>query len=89
VEVEKTERGFEIIRFKDIYGESCSLQQSSLAGNEEPGTSAIWLGVHDNRMHLDDDLLQKLLPHINSWIRFGTFQRQSWFRRLLARIVGR
>jgi hypothetical protein len=43
--VERTSRGFEIVKFKDYYGSECSLQASSLAIHQKPGTSAIWLGV--------------------------------------------
>lgn len=46
-EVEYTGRGFEIIGFDDCYGAKCSLQQSSLAVYEQPGTGAVWLGVDD------------------------------------------
>ncbi len=42
-----TARGFEIIEFKDRYDHVCSLQQSSLADIEQPGWSAVWLGVDD------------------------------------------
>jgi hypothetical protein len=59
VEVTKTARGFEIIRFQDIYGEDCTLQESSLADR-----CAIWFGAGDNRMHLDADVFADLLPHI-------------------------
>jgi hypothetical protein len=45
--VDHTARGFEIINFSDCYGVKCSLQASSLAEYEKPGTSAIWLGVQD------------------------------------------
>ena len=45
--VKKTSRGFEVVDFKDHYGTKCSLQQSSLAIYEKPGTSAVWLGVDD------------------------------------------
>lgn len=45
--VKRTERGFEIVEFKDCYDHPCSLQQSSLAEYEKPGTSAIWLGPSD------------------------------------------
>lgn len=44
---EKTNRGFKTVKFKDYYGAPCSLQASSLAIYEKPGTSAIWLGVDD------------------------------------------
>jgi hypothetical protein len=59
VEVTKTARGFEVIRFQDIYGEDCTLQESSLADR-----CAIWFGAGDNRMHLDADVFADLLPHI-------------------------
>ena len=45
--LERTSRGFEIIAFEDRYGVGCSLQMSSLAENEKPGTSAIWLGCNN------------------------------------------
>lgn len=43
----KTGRGFPIINFKDHYGAPCSLQASSLAIYDQPGTSAVWLGCDD------------------------------------------
>lgn len=36
----KTNRGFDIIVFSDIYGEKCSIQKSSIATDE-----AIWIGI--------------------------------------------
>jgi len=42
MEVTKTERGFGIIEFVDMYGKPCSLQKSSLATED-----AVWLGVND------------------------------------------
>ena len=36
-----TDRGFEILNFKDYYDELCDIQRSSLAT-----TDAIWLGTH-------------------------------------------
>jgi len=38
----KTERGFHLIEFIDLYGSNCSLQKSSLATDD-----AVWLGVDD------------------------------------------
>jgi len=38
----KTNRGFDITEFDDLYGASCSLQESSLAEQ-----AAIWLGIND------------------------------------------
>lgn len=37
-----TNRGFGIIQFKDRYNAECSIQKSSLAGED-----AIWFGVND------------------------------------------
>ena len=42
-----TDRGFRIVEFFDRYGIKCSLQASSLAEFEEPGTSAVWLGPNE------------------------------------------
>ncbi len=34
-----------MVEFTDSYGEKCSIQASSLANYEQPGTSAVWLGI--------------------------------------------
>ena len=52
-----TNRGFELFEFQDLYGEQCSLQKSSLATQD-----CIWFGVHENRMHLTQEMVQDLLP---------------------------
>lgn len=38
----KTERGFDLIEFSDLYDSECSIQKSSLATDD-----AIWIGVSD------------------------------------------
>jgi len=73
MEIEKTERGFEIIRFKDFYGGECSLQQSSLALYNKPGSSAIWFGHREERMHINLELMKELLPHLQNWVKDGSF----------------
>lgn len=70
----KTDRGFELIPFDDIYGNHCSLQQSSLARYTQPGSSAVWLGVGDNRMHLDCDLVKALIGELEAWLETGRFK---------------
>lgn len=45
--LDHTHNGFEFVQFEDHYGANCSLQASSLAIYEKPGTSAVWLGVND------------------------------------------
>ena len=47
MKVGKTGRGFQIVEFNDIYGAPCSLQQSSLAQYQQPGSSAVWFGPDD------------------------------------------
>lgn len=42
MEKSRTNRGFSIINFNDLYDVECSLQKSSLATED-----AIWLGVDD------------------------------------------
>ena len=42
IKKEITERGFDILEFKDLYNTKCSIQKSSLATED-----AIWIGVDD------------------------------------------
>jgi hypothetical protein len=72
-EMEATTRGFEIIHFEDRNGEACSLQQSSLADYEPPGSSAVWLGT-DRRMHLTISQVEKLVAHLQAWVETGSFR---------------
>ena len=51
-ELERTHRGFEIVKLDDANGNPCSIQQSSAIGDLEddirnPGASFLWLGVDD------------------------------------------
>lgn len=73
MEIKKTERGFELIEFNDRYGRGCSLQQSSLADAEPPGSSAVWFGTDESRMHLHYDLVEELIPHLQSWLQTHSF----------------
>lgn len=74
MEIGKTERGFQLIEFKDRYNQDCSLQQSSLADAEPPGSSAIWFGTDESRMHLNYDLLIDLMPLLQNWLNHGSFE---------------
>lgn len=71
--VQLTDRRFELLEFVDHYDEPCSLQASSLATYEKPGTSAVWLGIADERMHLDRDQVTALIAHLQSWLDRDTF----------------
>lgn len=69
----KTHHGFPIVHFKDRNGQECSLQASSLAEYEIPGTSAVWLGVGTVRMHLDRVQVSALIRHLQNWKERDTF----------------
>jgi hypothetical protein len=72
-DVRATAKGFEYVPFTDLYGAQCSLQQSSLATFEQPGSSAIWLGVEDCRMHLDRSQVAMLIAVLKTWYETGSF----------------
>lgn len=85
MELKRTSRGFLHADFTDLYGEACSIQDSSLAT-----TDAIWLGVdHVNakemasvvgidperipaRMHLSRELAAELLPLLQRFVDTGS-----------------
>jgi hypothetical protein len=67
-----TDRGFEIISFRDGYNNPCSLQTSSIALRPQPGTSAVWFGVEPQRMHLDRGQVAALIEHLRSWLDTGS-----------------
>ena len=71
--VTHTGRGFEIIQFNDRYGKACSLQQSSAADYTQPGVSAVWLGVCEERMHLSLEQVEALINHLKQWTETGSF----------------
>ncbi len=62
----KTQRGFRLIEFRDLYRAESSLQESSLASE-----AAVWLGTKDNRMHLSIEHAQTLVKLLNYFIETG------------------
>jgi hypothetical protein len=72
-EIKYTQRGFQKIEFLDLYDNWCSLQQSSFAKYDTPGTSAVWLGQSTQRMHLDRDQVQNLVKYLQNWLDNGFF----------------
>ena len=75
--VKHTERGFELVQWEDIYGCLCDLQQSSVILDDgmlnRPGESAVWLGLNDDRMHLNRTQVAALIAHLQTWLDKGTF----------------
>lgn len=76
--VELTPRGFQVIRFTDANGKACTLQQSSAIddmdrGMNSPGSSFVWLGQGDDRMHLHRDHVCDLVEQLRHWLVNGKF----------------
>ena len=62
--IKKTNRGFQYIEFEDRNMEKCSIQESSIA--TEP---CLWLGVDDNRMHLNLDKAKFIIKSLKYFIK--------------------
>jgi hypothetical protein len=71
----KTNRKFKVSSFKDYNGQSCSIQESSLATD-----FAIWLGCDKGmhvdgqccaRMHLNQTQAKALIPLLNYFVKHG------------------
>jgi hypothetical protein len=77
--VERGGRGFEYIEFDDAYNFKCSLQQSSAIADDtatamqQPGSSAIWLGVDEVQPKIMAKHAAKLgveTTEVNGWIAY-------------------
>lgn len=71
----RTNRGFSRIDFTEVYGEKCSIQQSSSAE-----MSALWLGQNEGshhmehcsaRMHVDRKLAKWLIKKLQKFVDTG------------------
>jgi len=71
--ISATEKGFPIIIFKDYYGMECSVEMSTLALYEQPGSSALWIGPDKKRMHMERDQVISLVMVLDSWLQTGEF----------------
>jgi len=67
VKITHTLRGFELIEFLDDNGQECRLSQSSSAEAYK-----IWLGVTENRMHLTQQQVSDLIPHLRQFVQTGS-----------------
>lgn len=68
MEINKTERGFSLSKFLDLYETKCSIQKSSLATED-----AIWLGVDDPQpcvLHGDAKKLGVQTEATCGWVPF-------------------
>jgi hypothetical protein len=82
MKTDKTQRGFGIIQFDDLYGQHCSIQESSIATR-----SCIWFGVDNTgdqiegatgekncegaRMHLTVEQVNAILPILQKFVKNG------------------
>lgn len=76
MEFKQTRRGQLRVDFRDRYGAMCSIQESSI-----PGENCVWMGVDVNfegdevrhgRMHLTQDMARKMIPILRHFARRGT-----------------
>lgn len=63
-----TPRNFVIVEFKDVYNQECSIQESSAIDDE--GEPLLWLGVHENRMHLNVKQCESLITYLLHFINY-------------------
>lgn len=68
----KTNRGFDLIEFRDSNGAKCSLQKSSVAGSP-----CIWFGTESNRMHLSQEQVDSLLGNLKLFVETGEITYES------------
>ncbi len=69
----KTKRGFDIAEFTDSYGQSCSIQKSSIDTED-----CIWLGVELNRMHLTRKQVAKIIIILQNFVYTGQLKNKLW-----------
>ncbi len=76
MDFKQTRRGQLRADFRDRYGALCSIQESSI-----PGEDCIWMGVdvsfegneiRNGRMHLTQDMARKLIPILRHFARRGS-----------------
>jgi hypothetical protein len=72
-EYRKTDRGFDVLTWRDFNNTPCELQQSSLAHYQQPGASCVWLGTSKERMHLTVGRARWLARQLAHWAEHGTF----------------
>jgi hypothetical protein len=72
ITLEPTQRGFMRGDFIDLYGDACSIQESSLAG-----PAAIWLGNNVDRAHLSQAMAAALIPLLQEFVETGYVGRRA------------
>ena len=65
-----TNRGFRLVSFIDSYGYDCSIQESSNAEK-----ACIWMGIRDERMHLSQSEVKKLIPILQGFVERGDLRK--------------
>jgi hypothetical protein len=83
MQVEKTERGFEVLKH-EIYPPEPGkvgriVQQSSVIGDypdsfEQPGSSYLWVG---DRHHLNREEVRQLITHLENWLATGRLSGEA------------
>ena len=83
MKIKYTGRGFRFATFKDRYGESCSIQESSSV------VPSLWLGADENRMHLSQKMVKDLLPLLTHFAEHGVLPERKVTKRVLAKQEGK
>ena len=72
IALKPTTRGFLDGHFIDRYRNDCSIQESSLATER-----CIWLGVHENRLHLTQIMAAELIPLLKRFVATGGLREDA------------
>ncbi len=69
LQIDALKGGVPLIRFRDSFGRPCSLQEAKLGL-----LPAIWLGLNEMRMHLDQKGVRQILPLLQHFVETGQLQ---------------
>lgn len=58
--------------FWDTYGTRCSIEKGASAFSDR-----LWLGAHENRMHLTKEQVRDLIPLLKEFVESGTIPRET------------
>jgi len=82
MKLKKTQRGFEIGKFTDTYGEKCSIQKSSIATID-----AIWLGIDNPKLTVFENEQMGKYLEIDMPKNFSVSSRMHLNRKQVAKLL--
>jgi len=60
--------GWGYVVFEDSFGRVCSIQEDSVADYLPPGSSALWIGLDKDRIHLHLEGVKWLIAELQTWV---------------------